>query len=109
MSLSFLPSYLRTLLEAEANRAEEEYDLQETIDEQSDWVLVDFRNEASKRKQSDDDLLQDYVVIEGQENGRKEDDSSLDVGVMVRRGSEHNSFRKAARRARKRPKRASER
>ena len=104
MSLSFLPSYLRTWIEAEKICKEQECDLQETIDQEYDWVLVDYRNEAAKQP---DDLLQDYLVIEGQGSARKEDDTWLDVGQRTT-GSSGRS-RKAARRARKRARRSADR
>ncbi|CAB4003721.1 Hypothetical predicted protein [Paramuricea clavata] len=104
MSLSFLPSYLRTWIEAEKICKEQECDLQETIDQEYDWVLVDYRNEAAKQS---DDLLQDYLVIEGQGSARKEDDAWLDVGQRTT-GSSGRS-RKAARRARKRARRSADR
>ncbi len=102
MSLSFLPSYLRTWIEAEESC--KECVLHETVDQEYDWVLVDYRNEAAKQS---DDLLQDYIVIEGQGNAQKVDDAWLDVGKKATTSSERS--RKAARRARKRAKRSADR
>ena len=105
MSLSFLPSYLRTWIETEINCKEQECDLQcESIDHEFDWVLVEYRNKAGKQL---NDLLRDYVVIEGQQNVRNEDDEWLDVGQ--RRTNRPECSRKAARRARKRTKRNADR
>ena len=103
MSFSFLPSYLQNWIEAEKNCKEQECDLHETIDQEYDWIVVDYRNEAAKLN----DLLQDYIVIEGQEHARKENDTWLNVGKETR-GSTQRS-RKAARRARKRAKRSADR
>ena len=101
MSLNFLPSYLRTWIETESNCKPQQCDLQETIDQEYDWVLVDFRNEAEKQS---DDLLYDYIVIEGKEKARKEDDVWIDVATCVSKRS-----RKAAKRARKRAKQSGNR
>lgn len=100
MSLSFLPSYLRSWIETEINCKEQECDLQELIDHEYDWVLVEYRNETGKQS---NDLLQDYIVIEGQQNVRKEDDEWFDVDQKTTKYQERS--RKAARRARKRAKR----
>ena len=103
MSFSFLPSYLQNWIEAEKNYKEQECDLHETIDQEYDWVVVDYRNEAAKSN----DLLQDYIVIEGQEHARKENDTLLDVAKETSGSSQRS--RKAAKRARKRAKRSAER
>lgn len=72
MSLSFLPSYLRNWIEVERNSLESDNgiekslcDLQETVDEKDDWVVVSYRKGTVDEVEEDNlnDLLQQYVVI----------------------------------------------
>ena len=104
MSLSFLPSYLRNWIEAEINSKEQECDLQESIDDEYDWVLLEYRNQAGKQL---NELLQDYIVLQDQQNVRNVDDEWFDVGQRTAKCAERS--RKAARRARKRAKRHADR
>lgn len=95
--MSLLPSYLRSWLETETVCKDEPCGLQMTIDQDYDWVLVDYQNDASVGENQPDDLLHGYIVIEGQKNIQKEDEAWFDVGQRTSRCS-----RKSARRARKR-------
>lgn len=77
--------------------------MQETIDEEFDWVLVNYRSEAASKLS--DYLLREYIVIEAWENAEKakNDEEWLNVGQNKTINSARS--RKVAKRARKRAKR----